>query len=367
MKSTKRLMPVAVTAVLSMLLFVSGTFAQNRNDLLIMQSLDKPNETALTQLSIGMHNDWREAGVRKMRIQMDGDQPGTYNKIVDFDAKGNVARKEVADGETYAYDYDKQDRIKRVTTYKDGAEASAQYFYYDRKGDLRKSVLKTGEKNKEIVGLYNKYNHLDRVQYYTKGMMTKSLVIKYVYNDAGLVTSMRTPDLKASYLYADGQLAQFREEAVGKTKQINVKWGENGLAGLKKYEEKDGDMILMETVAFEYNTAGLVARKTVKPRDPNAETKIKNVFYDAFGEGAMAVRADWDGGGYGYGTPVIIKWSNPDLDTRVTDKNVPIKFSLKPGVGQEMPDIKAMTLRLNHKDTKKEIGNVVLKKKGDGN
>ncbi len=119
---------------------------------------------------------------------------------------------------------------------------------------------------------------------------------------------------------------------------------------------------------MDYNAAGLPARNTAKGRGPTAKALVTNVFYDGFEPGSVAMRGDdWDGGGYGYGTPVVITWSNPDADTRVTDSMYALKLQLKPGVGQEMPEIKNMTLRLNHQLTNKEIGNVVLRKKGNTN
>ena len=365
MKSMKRLLLMA--ALLCVGLSAGKLFAQHRNDLLIVQNLEEPNKSALMAPSLALHDAWRAKGVLQMRLQQEGDVSGSFRKIVDVDVNGNVTRKQMSEGETWSMQYGKDGSIRRIDKFNNAKLVSTQYFYYERNGNLRKSVLSWANDTKEIEGYYDAKGYLTRVRHASKGIVTKTLNIQYTWNEAGQLTAMRTPDLSATYMYGGDKLIQYRAQEVGKNTQVNLAYGEHGLTEMKKYEEKDGDLILVETVGFEYNAAGLLARKSVKPRDPNAKTVVNNFYYDEFAPQSVAMRGnDWDGGGYGYGTPVLISWANPDNDSRVTDSVYSLRLELRPGVGQKMPDIKNMTLRLNHSATEKEIGHVVLRKDGAG-
>lgn len=365
MKSTNRIVLVMVMLCLG---FGTHTLsAQHKNDLLLLQSLEELSDIALVQMESQFYQKWRDQGVRKMRIQENEARPGTYNELVEFDAKGNVAHQELPGGLTRVIDYDKKDNIREVATFKAGKAYSTQYFYYTRKGELKNSVLKTEGSNREIVGYYNSASMLERVSETTKGITTKTVTINYTYDDVGQLTAISMPGMSASYLYQAGKLIQFQIQQVGKKAQLQLAYGKNGLEEAKMYAFKDGDYILQTTTSIEYNNAGLIARETTKFRDANRTAQVDNHFYDVFNPSTLAMRGDWDGGGYGYGTPVIVQWATPELDTRVTDSTLAIRFDLKAGVGQEMPNIKNSTLRLNHKLTKREIGNVVLQRVGESN
>lgn len=364
MKSTKRLFLMALS--LCMAMGAGNLFAQNRNDLLVVQDLENPNASALVNASLDMHAAWRAKGVLQVRVQQEGDVPGTFRKLLDFDPSGNFLRKQT-ETETASLQFGKDGNLRRIDRYSlNGKLASSQFFFYERNGDLRKSVISWPNDQREIEGYYDAKGYLTRVRHSSKGIATKSVNISYTWNDGGQLTSFRSPDLSATYLYAGGKLIQYRTQEIGKNTQVNFAYGESGITEMKKYEEKDGDLILIETVAYEYNAAGLLARRTVKPRDPNAKVVVNNYYYDAFAaNSAVATRGDdWDGGGYGFGAPVVISWSNPDNDTRVTDSIYSFRLDLRPGVGQKMPDIKNLKLRLNHEQTDREIGSVVLQKEG---
>ncbi len=366
MKSTKRLISAPVLLILLVLLG-SNAWAQQVNDLLLLQSLENPLEGTMVDVQASIHDGWREKGVLKIRKQQDGDAPGSFRSLYEFDKAGNLLRKETG-AKTQSIAYDADGHLRKVSNFENNKLASAQYFYYDRKGLLKKSVLKFETDANEIEGTYDVQNRLIRVRQYAKGIATKTINIQYTYNEVGELVAMSAPGLNATYLYSNGKLNELKEEKVGMSTQTNFIWKGSVLQEWKKYEEKDGDLILAETFAVDYNAAGLPARNTVKGRGPNVKPVVTNVFYDGFEAGSMAMRGDdWDGGGYGYGTPVVITWSNPESDTRVTDSMYSLKLQLKPGVGQEMPEIKTMTLRLNHQLTNKEIGNVVLRKKGNTN
>lgn len=366
MKSTKRLISAAVMLVLLAFLG-NAALAQTTNDLLLLQSLENPLDATMLQVKAGLYTNWREKGVLKIRKQQEGDAPGSFRTLLDFDKNGNLIRREEG-SKTQSIAYDADGHLRKVSNFDNDKLVSSQFFYYDRKGTLRKSVLKNEADNAEVEGMYDAHNLLTRVRWYSKGIATKTVNIQYTYNEDGNLVAMTAPGLSATYLYAQGRLNQMKEERVGKSTQTNFVWDGNAIKEWKTYEEKDGDLILSETVSMEYNAAGLAARKTVRGRGPSVNPVVTNVFYDRFEPGAMAMRGDdWDGGGYGYGTPVVITWANPEGDTRVTDSIYSLKLTLKPGVGQEMPEIKKLTLRLNHQLTNKEIGNVVLRKKGTGN
>jgi YD repeat-containing protein len=367
MKSTKRLFSISI---LSMLLGLIGShvFAQTANDYLLMQSLEKPLDGTMLQMQVGTNALWREKGVLKVRKQQEGDLPGTYRTLAEFDAKGNLTHKEEEGAKAMTVSYDAGGNVRKVSSFELNKLVSEQYFYYDRKGVLKKSILKFTADNSEIEGTYDPQYRLTRVRNFSKGIATKTVNIQYTYNEAGDLVAMSAPGLNATYLYSGGKLTQVKEEKVGQTTQTNIVWDGNNVQEFKKYEEKDGDLILAETRGVEYNAAGLPARKVVKGRGPNAKAVVTNMYYDQFEPNAVATRGDdWDGGGYGYGTPVVITWANPEADGRVTDSIYSLRLNLKPGVGQEMPEIKKMTLRLNHQLTNREIGNVVLRKKGVAN
>lgn len=367
MKSTKRLIPATVLAMLLMLISQNG-FAQHQSDLLILQSLERPLDGTMLPITASMASNWRANGVRKIRKQHDGDSPGSFRSLYDLDAKGNLVRKESDGNKTMSIQYDNADHLRKIINYEGKKVVSTQFFYYGRKNNLRKSVLKFEGSSKEIEGYYDAQMHLTRVRYYTKGFATKTVNIQYTYDEVGNLVAMTAPGLNATYLYNGGKLYQLKEEKVGLSTQTTFVWDGNKIKEWKTYQEKDGDLILAKTVAVEYNNAKLLARKTVKGRGPNAKAVVSNYFYDNFEAGSVAMRGDdWDGGGFGYGTPVLIAWDNPDADARVIDSMYSLKLNLKPGVGQPMPDIKNITLRLNSELTNKEIGNVLLRKKGVGN
>ncbi|MBP6638953.1 MAG: caspase family protein [Bacteroidia bacterium] len=362
----KRLISAPVMLVL--LAFVgSNAFAQNTNDLLLLQSLENPLASTTVDLQARVYQNWRDKGALKIRTQHEGDQPGTFNTLYEFDKAGNLLRK--VDGKnTQSISYDADGHLRKISNFDSNKLVSAQYFYYDRNGSLRKSVLKNEADNSELEGTYDTHNHLKTVRWFSKGIATKTVNIQSTYDADGQLVAMNAPGLSATYLYADGKLSELREEKVGQNSITNFFWDGNMVKEWKKYQEKDGDLILSETVSFENNAAGIAARKTVKGRGPSVNPVVTNFYYDSFEAGSVAMRGDdWDGGGYGYGTPVVITWSNPDSDTRVTDSIYSLRMTLKPGVGQQMPEIKNMTLRLNHQLTNKEIGHVVLKKVGTGN
>jgi antitoxin component YwqK of YwqJK toxin-antitoxin module len=366
MKSTKRLISLPVLLTLLALLG-SKAWAQQVNDLLLLQSLENPLEGTMVDVQARVYENWREKGVLKIRYQQEGDATGSFRTLYEFDKAGNLVRKEAGE-KTQSIAYDSDGKLRKVSSFVNDQLASAQYFYYDRKGTLKKSVIKFEADANEIEGTYDAQNRLIRVRHFSKGVATKTMNIQHTYNEVGELVAMSAPGLNATYLYANGKLNQLKEEKVGLNTQTNFIWDGSVLKEWKKYEEQDGDLILSETVALEYNAAGLAARKTVKGRGPNMKPVVTNLFYDSFEPGSVAMRGDdWDGGGYGYGTPVVITWANPVGDTKVTDSIYSLKLNLKPGVGQEMPDIKNVTLRLNHQLTNKEIGHVVLRKQGNTN
>jgi antitoxin component YwqK of YwqJK toxin-antitoxin module len=362
----KRLISAPVMLVL-LALVGSNAFAQSTNDLLLLQSLENPLAGTTVDLQARVYQNWRDKGALKIRTQHEGDQPGTFNTLYEFDKAGNLLRK-VDGNNTQSISYDADGHLRKISNFENNKLVSAQYFYYDRNGSLRKSVLKNESDNSELEGSYDTHNHLKTVRWFSKGIATKTVNIQSTYDADGQLVAMNAPGLSATYLYADGKLSELREEKVGQNIITNFFWDGSMVKEWKKYQEKDGDLILSETVSFENNAAGIAARKTVKGRGQGVNPVVTNFFYDSFEAGSVAMRGDdWDGGGYGYGTPVVITWSNPDADTRVTDSIYSLRMTLKPGVGQQMPEIKNMTLRLNHQLTQKEIGHVVLKKVGTGN
>jgi hypothetical protein len=362
----KRLISAPVMLVL-LALVGSNAFAQSTNDLLLLQSLENPLAGTTVDLQARVYQNWRDKGALKIRTQHEGDQPGTFNTLYEFDKAGNLLRK-VDGNNTQSISYDADGHLRKISNFENNKLVSAQYFYYERNGSLRKSVLKNESDNSELEGSYDTHNHLKTVRWFSKGIATKTVNIQSTYDADGQLVAMNAPGLSATYLYADGKLSELREEKVGQNIITNFFWDGSMVKEWKKYQEKDGDLILSETVSFENNAAGIAARKTVKGRGQGVNPVVTNFFYDSFEAGSVAMRGDdWDGGGYGYGTPVVITWSNPDADTRVTDSIYSLRMTLKPGVGQQMPEIKNMTLRLNHQLTQKEIGHVVLKKVGTGN
>ena len=256
MKITKHLLLVALLVSTAL----GNLFAQTRNDLLLSQDLEDPNQNALMVQSLAWNNAWRDKGVLQLRVQQEGDAPGSFRKIVDFNTSGYPVRKETKEGDTWEFAYAKDGSLRSIACIKAHKPHSIQNFYYERNGDLRKSVLSWANDSKEIEGFYDKAGYLNRVRHSNKGITTKTINIQYVWDDSKQLVGMRTPDLNATYLYNDGRLVQYRAQELGKNTQVNMVYGEHGLTEMKKYEEKDGDLILLETSSTEYNAAGLVAR-----------------------------------------------------------------------------------------------------------
>lgn len=363
MKLSKRFL--SITGFLALLITFGQVQAQNRNDVLFSQSISSDYFNATDEALLGFYDSWRESGVRKIRTQEGEDTPGTYRSLVEFDANGNIARVETPNGQTHTASYDKSGHLRRVYTYQSGEMYSTEYFFYTREGELKRSTVKFGNGEKELERFYDENYRLVRQRKYQNGIASQTLSFEWTYDEDGNLQKMTGPGRRATLFYDGDKLSQIRESNGGNIEQIIVQHGDNGVSNIKKYVEQNGDLILTRIVSLEYNNAGIVARMKEQGRDKNVLADVTNFYYDSFSKDALAHRGEWDGGGYGYGTPVIIEWDTPDYDRLVTDSTTMLKLKLRPGINQGMPEITEMTLRLNHKDTKREIGHVVLKRKGN--
>lgn len=363
MKITKRFL--SVTGLLAMLLMAGNVDAQNRNDILFSQSISQDYFDGTDEALMGFYDDWRESGVRKIRTQQGEDTPGTYRSLIEFDSRGNIARVETENGQTHTASYDRSGNLRRVYTYQSGDLYATEYFFYSRSGDLKRSTIKFKNGEKELERFFDENYRLARQRKYQNGIASQTLSFQWNYDEDGKLKSMTGPGRRANLYYEGDKLTQVRESSGGTIEQVNLVYGDKGIQKVKKYVEKNDDLILSSVIALEYNNAGIVARMKEQGRDKNVLADVTNFYYDSFNKDALAHRGEWDGGGYGYGTPVIIEWDTPDYDRLVIDSTTTLKLKLRPGVNQNMPDITEMTLRLNHKNTKREIGHVVLKRKGD--
>ncbi len=209
MKSTKRLISAPVLLTL-LLLLGSNAWAQQVNDLLLLQSLENPLEGTMVDVQAAVHQTWRDKGVLKIRKQQEGDAPGSFRTLYEFDKAGNLLHTENGTkAQTIAYDAD--GHLRKVSNFDNHKLASVQYFYYDRKGVLKKSVLKSEADANEIEGTYDAQNRLSRVRHYSKGIATKTVNINYTYNESGALVAMSAPGLNATYLYSDGKLNELKE------------------------------------------------------------------------------------------------------------------------------------------------------------
>lgn len=363
MKFTKQFLTAAMALVLT--LTFGQAEAHNRNDVLFYQSINDGYFNVVDEVYLTFFEDWRASGVRKVRTQAGEDKAGTYRNITELNLRGDVARVEGEDGRTYTVAYDKHGKIRRIRTYQLGKQISTEHFYYNREGDLKKSTLQEENGDREFERFYDSNYRLVRQRKYEGGYPVKTISFDWTYDADGRVLSMKGPGRNVKCFYDGGKLIQVRSSQAGRIEQANLSYGDHGLATIKIYEEKEGDLIRAQTLAVEYNNAGYVARLKKQGRDRKATAAVTNYFYDSFSETALATRGDWDGGGYGYGTPILIEWSRPEYDNLVTEPTQVMQLKLSPGINQEMPDIKTMTLRLNHGDTENEIGEVVLRKVGD--
>ncbi|HEX2900207.1 MAG TPA: hypothetical protein VHS96_10855, partial [Bacteroidia bacterium] len=166
----KRLISAPVMLVLLALLG-SNAFAQNTNDLLLLQSLENPLEATMLQVQAGHHSVWREKGVLKIRKQQEGDAPGSFRTLLDFDQNGNLVRRQEG-AKTQSISYDADGHLRKVSNFENNKLVSAQFFYYDRKGTLTKSVLKNEVDNNEVEGTYDSHNMLTRVRWSNNGIAT---------------------------------------------------------------------------------------------------------------------------------------------------------------------------------------------------
>jgi len=353
------------------LMFLALSFTQasahNRNDVLFYQSINDGYFNVVDEVYLTFFEDWRASGVRKVRTQDGEDKPGSFRSLTELNTKGDVARVEGEDGRTYTVAYDRSGKIRRIRTYQRSKQFSTEYFYYTREGNLKKSTLRYENGDREFERFYDANHRLIRQRKYEGGYPVKTIAFNWTYDAEGRVLSMKGPGRAVRCFYDGDKLIQVRASQGGVVTQANLNYDDNGLATVKMYKENEGDLILSQTLNVEYNNAGFVARLKQQGRDKNASAGVTNYYYDSFSENVLATRGDWDGGGYGYGTPILIEWSRPEYDNLVTDSVQVMQLKLKPGINQEMPDIKEMTLRLNHGDTQDEIGEVVLRRDGNGN
>lgn len=362
MKMKKRFL--SLTGIMALMLSVGLLQAQNRNDLLLTQSISGDYFNAVDEALATFYDDWRQSGVLKIRTQEAEDKPGSYRNLIQYDRRGNIARIADEQGQTHSVSYDKQNRIRRIYTYRNGDPYSTEFFYYNRDGGLKKSTRKMASNKKEFERFYNAEGRLIRQRIYDNGIPTKTLAFEWKYDDTGHLRGMNGPGRRMSCFYDGDRLVQIREQNGGAIEQVNISYNEMGPAALKQYVETEGDLILQKIIDLEYNNAGIVARMKEQGRDKNVLAQVTNYYYDAFSDQVLATRGDWDGGGFGYGTPVLIEWDNPEYDKLVIDSMTTCRLKLSPGINQKMPDIKELTLRLNYKDTEREIGHVVLQRKG---
>lgn len=364
MKMKKRFL--SLTGIIALVLAFGSTKAQNHNDLLLNQSISGDYFNAVDEAMSSFYTDWRKQGVLKIRTQKAEDKPGTFRDLLEFDSKGNIARIETENGLTHSISYDNNSRIRRIYTYQTGKLYSTEYFYYTREGSLKKSTRKMENSKKEFERYFDANNRLVRQRIYNNGIATKTLTFEWKYDAEGHLTGMTGPGRRMSAFYDGDKLVQIREQNGGNTQQINILYGEQGPSSVKQYVERNGDLILQKVFDVEYNAAGIVARIKEQGRDKNVLAEVTNYYYDKFSKDVLATRGDWDGGGFGYGTPVLIEWDNPDYDKLVIDSMTTCRLKLTPGINQKMPEIKEMVLRLNYQDTEREIGSVVLQRKGEG-
>ncbi len=362
MKFMKQFLTIALTLFLT--LSFGQAEAHNRNDVLFYQSINDGFFNVVDEVHLAFFQDWRANGIRKVRTQAGEDKPGTYRNITELNLRGDVARVEDENGRTYTVAYDKAGKIRRIHTYQLGRHISTEHFYYSREGNLKKSILQEEVGVREFERFYDSNYRLVRQRTYEGGYPVKTISFDWTYNLEGSVVSMKGPGRSVRCFYDGGKLIQVRSSQADRVEQANLSYEGNGLTTIKIYEEKEGDLIRSQTMTVEYNNAGFVARFKKQGRDRNATAAVTNYFYDSFSESALAKRGDWDGGGYGYGTPILIEWSRPEYDNLVTEPTQVMQLKLTPGVNQRMPDIKSISLRRNHGDTKKEIGGVVLRKIG---
>ena len=111
MKSTKRLISLPVLLTLLALLG-SKAWAQQVNDLLLLQSLENPLEGTMVDVQARVYENWREKGVLKIRYQQEGDATGSFRTLYEFDKAGNLVRKEAGEKtQSIAYDSDGKLRL----------------------------------------------------------------------------------------------------------------------------------------------------------------------------------------------------------------------------------------------------------------
>ena len=364
MKMKKRFL--SWTGIMALLLAVGLAKAQNQNDLLITQSISGDYFNPVDEALGSFYDHWRTNGVLKIRTQLAEDKPGSYRSLIEYDARGNIARIESQDGLTHSISYDRDNRLRRIYAFQNGELYSTEYFYYNRDGGLKKSTRKMASSKKEFERFYNPNGRLVRQRIYDNGIATKNLAFDWKYDDLGRLRGMSGPGRRMSAFYEDDRLVQIREKNGGATQQVNIVYSEKGPSAVKQYIERNGDLILQKVIDVDYNNAGIVARVKEQGRDENVLATVTNYFYDKFSDNIVATRGDWDGGGYGYGTPVLIEWDNPDYDKLVIDSMTTCRIKLTPAMNRAMPDIEELTLRLNYEQTEREIGHVVLQRKGEG-
>lgn len=343
--------------------------AQDQNRNLISQVLQDsegqlPAQTILTKM-----DDWRDLKVMKVRKLGAEDGRGTFMYLYELDLSGNLTRFETASGDqAHNFYYNDKNALISIESFNKGVLAWQRHYYYDASGKLYKGAEMELTAKKEIEVLYDDQANPETKVVYTDGLVSDSWKITNTYDNGRLISRESKGNTETFSYNSKGQLLSYASTSGPRGFKTDVSYKNDQPKEAKRYNAEGEDFTLQATVAFKYNSLGLVQKETVKYRDANSMPVSYDYIYDQYWEVISSSRGDLEEDGFpGYGTPLVLSWMSPMSNVDVTDSTYDIRIEVKPGPGQEMPDIKGITLRHNGEFSRKDVGDVFLEQAGKGN
>lgn len=368
MRNLRHLLSFTVLLGMVFGLGIQSLQAKDKNQHLIAQVLDDSEGMLPGPAAYARIADWQDLKVMKVRKLGAEDHRGSFKFLYELDLSGNLTRLETADGLVRNFYYNENDDLLSVEIFENTRLQSQIHYYYNRDG-LYKSAELDLASGLETETLYDKKGYPETIVVYRDGLVSDSWKVENEYDSKGNLLFSKGNSIQRSYTYDNnGNLIKFTQSRLNANQRAELTYEEGNLASVKSYIEDGGDYKLQSTLSYTRNSLGMIAKESIKYRDPNAMPVSFDYIYDNYWEAISSTRGDVEEDGFpGYGTPLVLSWMNPIINTQVTDSIFDIKVEVRPGPGQEMPDIKGMTIRHNGDKAMKEVGKVYLEQSGKGN
>ena len=305
---------------------------------------------------------WKAKNIPSLKVR-DGEQgAGEFKMMLEFNKQGYLSRLEEPTKErVLTFTYTEKGSLDRVKESSKGKLVNQFNYIYDKKGQLKESVLLSQERGVEVEWHYEGTPYPSREITFEKGRKSATVNFVNVFDTKGRLVSHSSDKGAEHFLYnAAAFLTACVSDQPNLQKQTVFTYENADLKTARRYLLDGMDYKLQATTEYVWDQ-GILTKESVKFRDPNKLPVVRTYSYDG-GEVFASTR-----GGGSYGTPVNIEWVYPFNDSMVTSGAVDIKLELRPGPGQELPDFQRVLIRRNDQITDKEVGKVWLEHVGPGN